>query len=148
MSVERSVCMEAAAVFLTRAAAKVMVKNKYGRVMAIGGNSFYECDPIVTAHGNAKVALCKAMQSLAVAYSPYINIKPAKRQYSLLCKRVISYLPAMIYNYKCIKRYDWETRIIPFCYFGANGRIMPNFRQIKKLGGKCRKLSWHRICII
>lgn len=62
-----------AAVFLTRAAAKVMMKNKYGRVMAIGGNSFYECDPIVTAHGNAKVALCKAMQSMAVAYSPYIT---------------------------------------------------------------------------
>lgn len=62
-----------APVWLTRAASKVMMKNKYGRVIAIGGNSFYECDPIVTAHGNAKVGLCKAMQSLAVEYSPYIT---------------------------------------------------------------------------
>lgn len=61
-----------ASAFLSRAAAKVMMKNKYGRIIGIGGNSFYENDPIVIPHGNAKVGMAKALQGIAVQYTPYI----------------------------------------------------------------------------
>lgn len=58
--------------FLSRAAAKVMLKNKHGRIIALGGNSYYENDAQYVVHGNAKHLLGKLITNLAAMYTPWI----------------------------------------------------------------------------
>lgn len=59
--------------FLGREAAKLMMKHEHGRMIYIGGNSFYENDEKCVGHGNAKFGGCKVMTSLAAVYTPYIQ---------------------------------------------------------------------------
>ncbi len=59
--------------FLSQSAAKLMLKNKSGRIIAIVGNSYFENWPDFIPHAIAKTGLAKMMQSLAVALSPYIQ---------------------------------------------------------------------------
>lgn len=59
--------------FLSQAAAKLMMKHKSGRIMAITGNSIYENWPDFVPHAIAKTGAAKLMQELAIAYSPYIQ---------------------------------------------------------------------------
>ena len=59
--------------FLSQAAAKLMLKNGSGRIMAIVGNSLYENWPNFIPHALAKTGLAKLMQSLAIALSPKIQ---------------------------------------------------------------------------
>lgn len=59
--------------FLGREAAKLMMKHEHGRMIFMGGNSYYENDPKCVGHGNAKFGGCKVMTALAVQYTPYIQ---------------------------------------------------------------------------
>jgi NAD(P)-dependent dehydrogenase (short-subunit alcohol dehydrogenase family) len=59
--------------FLSQAAAKLMLKNGSGRIMAIVGNSLYENWPNFIPHAIAKTGLAKLMQELAIALSPRIQ---------------------------------------------------------------------------
>jgi NAD(P)-dependent dehydrogenase (short-subunit alcohol dehydrogenase family) len=59
--------------FLSQAAAKLMMKNKAGRIIALIGNSYYENWPNFIPHAIAKVGLAKLIQSLAITLSPYIQ---------------------------------------------------------------------------
>jgi NAD(P)-dependent dehydrogenase (short-subunit alcohol dehydrogenase family) len=59
--------------FLSQAAARLMMKRRAGRIMAIVGNSYYENWPDFIPHTLAKVGLARLMQSLAVTLSPYIQ---------------------------------------------------------------------------
>lgn len=60
------------ALFLSQAAVKLMQKNRFGRFIAIVGNSYHENLPNYIVHGIAKTGLAKLMQGLALAYSPDI----------------------------------------------------------------------------
>lgn len=59
--------------FLSQAAAKLMLKNGSGRIIALVGNSYYENWPTFIPHVVSKTALAKLMQSLAIALSPKIQ---------------------------------------------------------------------------
>ena len=59
--------------FVSQAAAKLMLKNNSGRIIALVGNSYYENWPEFIPHTIAKTGLAKLMQSLAVALSPNIQ---------------------------------------------------------------------------
>ena len=59
--------------FLSRAAAKLMLKHKFGRMIAIIGNSYYENTPSYLVHGLAKSSLARLMKFLAVEYTPYVQ---------------------------------------------------------------------------
>jgi NAD(P)-dependent dehydrogenase (short-subunit alcohol dehydrogenase family) len=59
--------------FVSQAAARLMLKHKSGRIISMGGNSFYENWPGFIAHAIAKSALVKMTQLLAVALSPDIQ---------------------------------------------------------------------------
>lgn len=59
--------------FLSQAAAKLMLKNGHGRMMAIVGNSLYENWPNFIPHAIAKTGLAKLMQELAIALAPQIQ---------------------------------------------------------------------------
>jgi NAD(P)-dependent dehydrogenase (short-subunit alcohol dehydrogenase family) len=59
--------------FLSQAAARLMLKNGSGRMMALVGNSYFENWPDAVPHVVAKTGLAKLMQSLAVALSPTIQ---------------------------------------------------------------------------
>jgi NAD(P)-dependent dehydrogenase (short-subunit alcohol dehydrogenase family) len=59
--------------FVSQAAAKLMLKNGSGRIIALVGNSYYENWPNYIPHTIAKTGLAKLMQSLAIALSPNIQ---------------------------------------------------------------------------
>jgi NAD(P)-dependent dehydrogenase (short-subunit alcohol dehydrogenase family) len=59
--------------FLSQAAARLMLKNGSGRIIALIGNSLYENWPQFVPHAIAKTGLAKMMQSLAIALSPQIQ---------------------------------------------------------------------------
>ena len=59
--------------FLSQAAAKLMLKNGSGRIIAMIGNSYYENWPDFIPHTIAKTGLAKMIQSLAIALSPHIQ---------------------------------------------------------------------------
>lgn len=59
--------------FLGREAAKLMMKHEHGRMVYLGGNSFYENDTKCIGHGPLKMAGCKVMTGFAVEYTPYIQ---------------------------------------------------------------------------
>ena len=59
--------------FLSQAAAKLMLKHRSGRMIALIGNSYYECWPDFVPHAIAKTGLVKLIQSLAVALTPDIQ---------------------------------------------------------------------------
>lgn len=59
--------------FLSQAAAKLMLENGCGRIIALVGNSYYENWPEFIPHTIAKTGLVKMIQSLAVTLSPYIQ---------------------------------------------------------------------------
>jgi NAD(P)-dependent dehydrogenase (short-subunit alcohol dehydrogenase family) len=59
--------------FLSMAAAKVMLRQKSGRIMAMIGDSYFENWPNFLPHAIAKTGLAKLMQGLAVALSPYVQ---------------------------------------------------------------------------
>ena len=61
------------ALFLSQAAAKLMMKYGSGKFIAIIGNSHFENLPNYIVHGIAKTGLAKLMQGLALAYSPHIQ---------------------------------------------------------------------------
>jgi NAD(P)-dependent dehydrogenase (short-subunit alcohol dehydrogenase family) len=50
-----------------------MLKHGSGRIMALVGNSYYECWPDAIPHGVAKTGLARLMQALAIALSPKIQ---------------------------------------------------------------------------
>ena len=58
---------------MSQAAAKLMLKNGSGRIIALVGNSYYENWPNYTPHTIAKTGLAKLMQSLAITLSPNIQ---------------------------------------------------------------------------
>lgn len=59
--------------FLSQAAAKLMKKNGFGRIIGMAGNSTCECWPDFIAHSLAKTGLVRLMEHLAVALSPDIQ---------------------------------------------------------------------------
>jgi len=59
--------------FLSQYAAKLMLKNNFGRIIALVGNSYYEVWPKCLPHLVAKSALVKMMECLAIALSPDIQ---------------------------------------------------------------------------
>lgn len=59
--------------FLSQAAAKLMLRNGSGRIIALIGNSYYENWPDFIPHAIAKTGLAKLMQGLAIALSPNIQ---------------------------------------------------------------------------
>lgn len=59
--------------FLSQAAARVMVKQGSGRILAMVGESYYESWPDYAAHCVAKVGLAKLMKVLAVTLSPVVQ---------------------------------------------------------------------------
>ena len=59
--------------FLSQAAAKLMLKNGSGRIIALIGNTYYENRPDFIPHIIAKTGLAKLIQSLAVTLSPSIQ---------------------------------------------------------------------------
>ena len=59
--------------FVSQAAAKLMLKNGSGRIIALVGNSYYENWPEFIPHTIAKTGLAKLMQSLAITLSPNIQ---------------------------------------------------------------------------
>jgi NAD(P)-dependent dehydrogenase (short-subunit alcohol dehydrogenase family) len=59
--------------FVSQAAAKLMLKNGSGRIIALVGNSYYENWPNFIPHTIAKTGLAKLMQSLAITLSPNIQ---------------------------------------------------------------------------
>ena len=59
--------------FLSQSAAKLMRKNGYGRMIGMGGNSYYEAWPDFIPHSLAKCGLVRMMELLAVALSPDIQ---------------------------------------------------------------------------
>lgn len=61
------------ALFLSQAAAPVMLKHGFGKFIAIVGNSYHENLPNYIVHGIAKNGLAKLMQGLSLTYSPQIQ---------------------------------------------------------------------------
>ncbi len=59
--------------FLSQAAARLMLRQGSGRIIALVGNSYYESWPTFAAHSIAKTGLAKLMQILAVGLSPSIQ---------------------------------------------------------------------------
>jgi len=59
--------------FLSQAAAKLMMKNGGGRMIAMIGNSNYEVWPDRIPHTLAKCGMMKLMENLAVTLSPHIQ---------------------------------------------------------------------------
>lgn len=59
--------------FVSQAAAKLMLKNGSGRIIALVGNSYYENWPDFIPHAAAKTGHAKLMQSMAIALSPKIQ---------------------------------------------------------------------------
>jgi NAD(P)-dependent dehydrogenase (short-subunit alcohol dehydrogenase family) len=59
--------------FLSQRAAKLMLKNGFGKMIAIIGNSYFENWPDFIPHTVAKTAMAKLMQSMAIALSPTIQ---------------------------------------------------------------------------
>ena len=67
--------------FLSQAAARVMLDQGSGRILAIAGDSYHEAWPNYVAHGVSKSGLVRLMQVLAVALSPTVQcvaVCPAK----------------------------------------------------------------------
>lgn len=61
------------AFFLSQAAVPLMLKNGGGKIIAMGGNSYYENWAEFIPHSIAKTGLVKLMQTLAIALSPAIQ---------------------------------------------------------------------------
>lgn len=59
--------------FLTQAAAKVMIPQGGGKIIALVGNSYYEAWPERVSHTVAKSALARLVECLAVALSPTVQ---------------------------------------------------------------------------
>lgn len=59
--------------FLSQAAAKVMLKQGHGRIIALVGNSTSEAWPNLIPHILSKTALTRLMEQLAVALSPVVQ---------------------------------------------------------------------------
>ncbi len=67
--------------FLSQAAAKVMVAQGHGRILALVGNSTTEGWPNLVPHILAKTGLARLMEQLAVALSPVVqcnSVAPAQ----------------------------------------------------------------------
>jgi NAD(P)-dependent dehydrogenase (short-subunit alcohol dehydrogenase family) len=59
--------------FLSQAAARVMLEQGAGKIIALAGNSLYEAWPEYVSHALAKAGLARLMELLAVALSPTIQ---------------------------------------------------------------------------
>jgi NAD(P)-dependent dehydrogenase (short-subunit alcohol dehydrogenase family) len=59
--------------FLSQAAARVMLAQGGGKILALIGNSLYESWPEYVSHATAKTALARLMELLAVALSPTVQ---------------------------------------------------------------------------
>jgi len=59
--------------FLSQAAARVMLPQGSGRIIALAGNSLYEAWPDYVSHALAKAGLARLMELLAVALSPAVQ---------------------------------------------------------------------------
>jgi NAD(P)-dependent dehydrogenase (short-subunit alcohol dehydrogenase family) len=59
--------------FLSQAAARVMIAQGGGKIIAMLGNSLYEAWPDYVSHTVAKTALARLMEVLAVALSPHVQ---------------------------------------------------------------------------
>lgn len=67
--------------FLSQAAARVMLAQGEGRIIALVGNSLSEAWPQFVPHGVAKTALARLMEQLAVALAPVVacnSLAPAQ----------------------------------------------------------------------
>ena len=59
--------------FLCREASRLMLKNQFGRIIALGDNSFYENRQDMVPYESAECSLTKLMMGLSVYYAPYIK---------------------------------------------------------------------------
>jgi NAD(P)-dependent dehydrogenase (short-subunit alcohol dehydrogenase family) len=59
--------------FLSQAAARVMLEQGSGKIIALAGNSLYEAWPDYVSHALAKAGLARLMELLAVALSPTVQ---------------------------------------------------------------------------
>lgn len=59
--------------FLSQAAARVMLEQGSGKIIALVGNSLYEAWPDYVSHALAKAGLARLMELLAVALSPTVQ---------------------------------------------------------------------------